>query len=350
MNEKMKFNAQQIAAVVNGKIEGDINAIVDTFAKIEEAKKGSLCFLSNKKYEHYLYTTEASIILCNNDVELKQNVTCTLIRVPDAYTAFALLLQYYTEITKIEKKGIDKNTDIPLSVKIKNNVYIGAFVSIGEHVTIGENVKIFPNVFIGDYTSINDNCIIYPNVTIYHQCQLGKNVTVHSGTVIGCDGFGFSPTNGSYEKIPQIGNVIIEDNVEIGANCTIDRATMGSTVIKKGVKLDNLIQIGHNVVIEENTVIAAQAGVSGSSKVGKNVMIGGQAGIVGHIKIADGTRINAQSGVTKTVEEMNKPISGSPAFDYKATLKSQVVFRQLPSLLQKINSLEKELEQLRNKL
>ncbi len=346
----MKFNAQQIAAVVNGKIEGDVNTEVNTFAKIEEAKKGSLCFLSNKKYEHFLYTTQASIILCNGDVELKQPINCTLIRVPDAYTAFALLLQYYTDITKIEKKGIDEKTNIPSSVKIKNNVYIGAFVSIGEHVSIGENVKIYPNTYVGDYTVIGDNCILYPNVTVYHQCQLGKNVTLHSGTVIGCDGFGFSPSNGSYEKIPQIGNVIIEDNVEIGANCTIDRATMGSTIIKKGVKLDNLIQIGHNAVIDENTVIAAQAGVSGSSKVGKNVMIGGQAGIVGHIKIADGTRINAQSGVTKTIEESNKPISGSPAFDYKATLKSQVVFRQLPSLMQKINAMEKELEKLRNKL
>lgn len=346
----MKFTAQQIAALVQGTIEGDANTKVHNIAKIEESKGGDLCFLANPKYETYLYETNASIALINNDLVLKHPVKPTLIRVKDAYAAFALLLQTYQEITQTKPKAeIEKNSFIHDKATIHDNVYIGAFSYISEHVQIGTNTYIYPQTFIAENVKIGNNVTIYAGVKIYKNCEIGDNVIIHAGTVIGSDGFGFAFENNSFKKIPQMGNVIIQSDVEIGANCTIDRATIGSTIIKKGAKLDNLIQIAHNVEIGENTVIASQVGISGSSKVGNNVMIGGQAGIVGHIKIANGTKINAQSGVAKEIKNDGMSISGSPAFDYKSALKSQVVYKNLPSLQQKIIQLEKQIIELQNK-
>lgn len=346
----MKFTAQQIAALVQGTIEGDANTKVHNIAKIEESKEGDLCFLANPKYETYLYETNASIALINNDLVLKHSVEPTLIRVKDAYAAFALLLQTYQEITQTKPKAeIEKNSFIHDKATIQDNVYIGAFSYISEQVQIGTNTYIYPQTFIAENVKIGNNVTIYAGVKIYKNCEIGDNVIIHAGTVIGSDGFGFAFENNSFKKIPQMGNVIIQSDVEIGANCTIDRATIGSTIIKKGAKLDNLIQIAHNVEIGENTVIASQVGISGSSKVGNNVMIGGQAGIVGHIKIANGTKINAQSGVAKEIKNDGMSISGSPAFDYKSALKSQVVYKNLPSLQQKIIQLEKQIIELQNK-
>ncbi len=299
----MQFSAAQIAMIINGKIEGNADISVASFGKIEEAKEGQLAFLANPKYEEHLYKTKASVIIINNSLELKQNITATLIRVPDAYTAFALLLDKYQQMQTQQLKGIQQPSYISATAKVGDNVFIGAFVYIGDNVNIADGVKIFPQTFIGDNVIINANAIIHPGVKVYHDCIIGKNVVIHAGTVIGSDGFGFAPqTDGSFKKVPQIGNVIIEDNVEIGANTTIDRATIGSTIIKSGAKLDNLLQIAHNVEVGNNTVIAAQSGVSGSTKIGNNVMIGGQVGIVGHLQIADGSKINAQSGVSKSIK------------------------------------------------
>ena len=284
----MQFTAAQISLIINGKIEGDANAVVTSFGKIEEAKKNELTFLANPKYEDYLYSTQASIVILSDGYELKEKINPTLIRVPDAYTAFAQLLSKYQEMATQQLKGIQQPCYIPNTVSLGNDVYIGAFSYFGDNVKIGNNTKIFPNTYIGDNVQIGNNCVIHPGVRIYFGCIIRNNVVIHAGTVIGSDGFGFAPqADGSFKKVPQIGNVVIEDNVEIGANTSIDRATLGSTVIKEGAKLDNLIQIAHNVEVGHNTVIAAQAGVSGSTKIGDNVMIGGQAGLVGHIKIAD---------------------------------------------------------------
>ncbi|WP_315820446.1 UDP-3-O-(3-hydroxymyristoyl)glucosamine N-acyltransferase [Paraflavitalea speifideaquila] len=289
--------------------------------------------MANPKYEDHLYTTSASIIIINASQELKQPVSATLLRVPDAYTAFATLLSKYQEMVTQQMAGIQEPSYIAKSAKLGQNIFVGAFSYIGEQVTLGNNVKIFPNTFIGDNVKIGDNTIIHPGVKVYHDCVVGKNVTIHAGTVVGSDGFGFAPqADGSFKKVPQIGNVVVEDFVEIGANATIDRATMGSTLIKSGAKLDNLIQIAHNVEVGNNTVIAAQAGVSGSTKLGNNVMIGGQAGIVGHLSIADGARINAQSGVSKSIKTPNTAVTGSPAFDYTSTLRSQALSRNLPDM------------------
>lgn len=321
--------------------------MVDSFGKIEEAKSNQLTFLANPKYEDYLYTTQASIVILNESYELKEPVKPTLIRVPDAYTAFALLLSKYQEMATQQMKGIQQPSYIPDSVKIGENVFVGAFAYFGENVKIGNNTKIYPNAFIGDNVQIGDNCVIHPGVRIYYGCILRNNVVVHAGTVIGSDGFGFAPqSDGSFKKVPQIGNVVIEDGVEIGANTTIDRATIGSTVIKAGAKLDNLIQIAHNVEVGHNTAIAAQAGVSGSTKIGDNVMIGGQAGLVGHIQIADGSRINAQSGVSKSLKTPGATVTGSPAYDYTSALRSQAVFRNLPELEKRISELEDLVRQL----
>lgn len=340
----MTFNATQIATFINGTIDGNPEATISDIAKIEEAKTGSLSFVANPKYEPYLYETEASIVIVNDTLKPEHPITATLIRVNDAYAAFAALLDKYNQfISGSENKiGIQDLSFICKTAKLGSDNYVGAFAYIGENVITGKNVKIFPGAFVGDNVTIGDNTIINAGVKIYHNCEIGNNVTIHSGTVIGADGFGFAPqADGSYKKVPQLGNVIIRDNVEIGSNTTIDRATIGATVIHKGVKLDNLIQIAHNVEIGENTVIAAQTGISGSAKIGKNCVIGGQVGIVGHITIADGTKINAQSGVSKSVTAANSALTGSPASEYKSALRSQVINRNLPDILKRLEALEK---------
>lgn len=343
----MEFTAAQISILVNGKIEGNADATVSSFGKIEEAEQGQLTFLANPKYEEYLYTTNASIAIINESYELRESVKPTLIRVADAYSAFALLLGKYQEMITQQMKGIQQPSYISATAKMGEDVFVGAFSYIGENVKIGKNTKIFPNSYIGDNVTIGENCIIHPGVKIYHDCVLHNNVVIHAGTVVGSDGFGFAPqADGSFKKVPQIGNVVVENNVEIGANTTIDRATMGSTCIKAGAKLDNLIQIAHNVEVGESTVIAAQAGVSGSTKIGKNVMIGGQAGLVGHIQIADGSKINAQSGVSKSLKEPYTAVTGSPAGDYTSALRSQAVFRNLPQLEKRVQELEELIKQL----
>jgi len=343
----MTFSAAQIAMLINGAIEGDADAQVGSFGKIEEAQAGQLAFLANPKYEEHLYSTGASVIIINDSQQLKQAVSATLIRVPDAYTAFATLLAKYQEMATQQLHGIQEPSYISTSARLGENVFVGAFAYLGNNVVIGNNVKIFPQVFLGDNVTVGDNSILHPGVKIYHDCVLGKNVTVHAGSIVGSDGFGFAPqADGSFKKVPQIGNVIVQDFVEIGANATIDRATMGSTLIKAGAKLDNLIQIAHNVEVGHNTVIAAQAGVSGSTKLGNNVMIGGQAGIVGHISIADGSRINAQSGVSKSIKVPKSAVTGSPAFDYTAALRSQAVGRNLPELEKRLKELEALVRQL----
>lgn len=342
----MQFSASQIALIINGRIEGDPNASVTSFGKIEEAKTDQLAFLANPKYEEHLYSTQASIIIINDSLQLKQPVTSTLIRVPDAYSAFAALLSKYQEMLTQQMKGIQQPSYISKTASYGENVFIGAFAYLGENVSIGNNSKIYPNAFLGANVTIGNNTIIHSGVKIYKECIIGNSVTIHAGTVVGSDGFGFAPQpDGSFKKVPQIGNVIIEDNVEIGANTTIDRATIGSTIIKAGAKLDNLIQIAHNVEVGNNTVIAAQAGVSGSTKLGSNVMIGGQAGVVGHLEIGDGAKINAQSGVSKSIEP-GKAVTGSPAHDYTAALRSQALSRNLPELEKRIKQLELLVKQL----
>jgi UDP-3-O-[3-hydroxymyristoyl] glucosamine N-acyltransferase len=342
----MQFTVAQIAMLINGKVEGDASAAVSSFGKIEEAKNGELAFLANPKYEEYLYTTSASVIIINEAYELKQPVKASLIRVPDAYSAFATLLDKYQHLVTQQLTGIQQPCYMAGTAKYGENVFVGAFAYLGEKVRIGNNTKIFPNVFLGDNVTVGDNSILHPGVKIYHDCVIGNQVIIHAGTVIGSDGFGFAPQpDGSFKKVPQIGNVVIEDGVEIGANTTIDRATIGSTIIKSGAKLDNLIQIAHNVEIGNSTVVAAQSGISGSTKVGRGVMIGGQAGIVGHINIGDGAKINAQSGVSKSIEP-GKAVTGSPAYDYTAALRSQAISRKLPELEKRIKELEAMVKQL----
>jgi len=342
----MTFSALQIAALINGKTEGDANISVNSFGKIEEAVDGQLAFLANPKYEEYLYSTKASVIIINEALELKQPVTATLIRVPDAYTAFAKLLSTYQQMMQQQLTGVQEPVYISASASYGENVFIGAFAYLSDNVKIGNGTKIYPNAYLGNNVKIGDKSIIHAGVKIYHDCVIGNNVIIHAGTVIGSDGFGFAPqADGSFQKVPQIGNVIVEDNVEIGANATIDRATIGSTIIRSGAKLDNLIQIAHNVEIGNSTVVAAQSGISGSTKVGKGVMIGGQVGIVGHINIGDGAKINAQSGVSKSVEA-GKAVTGSPAHDYTSALRSQAISRKLPELEKRIKELEAIVKQL----
>lgn len=347
----MQFSAAQIALMINGKVEGNAETLVASFGKIEEAKSGQLAFLANPKYEEYLYSTQASIIIINDAQELKHPVDSALIRVADAYTAFATLLDKYQQIQNQQLNGVQQPAYIDATSKIGENVFIGAFAYIGRNAVIANGAKIYPNAYIGDNAIVGENTFIYPGVKIYHGCIIGKNVVIHAGTVIGGDGFGFAPqADGTYIKVPQIGNVVIEDNVEIGSNTTIDRGTMGSTIIRSGAKLDNLLQIAHNVEIGHNSVIAAQAGISGSTKVGNNVMIGGQVGIVGHITIADGSKINAQSGVSKSIKKPNSAVSGSPAFDYTSALKSQAVARKLPDLEKRIQELEEIIKEMKDKV
>ena len=343
----MKINAERIAVLINGKIEGNAASEVSSFGKIEEAKQGQLAFLANPKYEDYLYTTQASVIIINETLELRQPVSATLIRVTDAYLAFASLLQKYQEMMREQLQGIQQPSYIDITATLGKNIFVGAFTYIGENAVIGDNVKLYPGVYIGNDVHVDDNTIIHPGVKIYFGCFIGKYVTIHAGTVIGGDGFGFAPQDdGAYKKVPQIGNVVIQDNVEVGCNTTIDRATVGSTVIQSGTKLDNLVQVAHNVEIGNNTVIAAQAGISGSTKLGSNIMIGGQAGIVGHIQLADGTKVNAQSGVTKSIKQKNSAVTGSPAHDYTSALRSQALARNLPQLEKRIAELEKLVQQL----
>ncbi|MFN8242731.1 MAG: UDP-3-O-(3-hydroxymyristoyl)glucosamine N-acyltransferase [Ferruginibacter sp.] len=346
----MQFTAAQIAAMIGGKVEGDENAAVGSFGKIEEAEAGQLAFLANPKYEEFLYSTGASVIIVNESLELKQPVKAALIRVPDAYSAFASLLEKYQQIQRQQLSGIQQPVYIAATAKTGDNVFIGAFAYLGENVVVGDGAKIYPQVYLGDNVRVGANATLYPGVRIYHDCVIGKDVTIHAGTVIGSDGFGFAPqADGTFKKVPQLGNVVIEDGVEIGANTTIDRATIGSTLIKSGAKLDNLLQIAHNVEVGHHSVIAAQAGISGSTKIGNGVMIGGQVGIVGHLQIADGTKINAQSGVSKSVKTPNTAITGSPAFEYTAALRSQAISRRLPELEKRIKELEALVQQLQHK-
>ncbi len=344
----MYFTALQIAAHINGRIEGDPEAKVNAVGKIEEATEGQLSFIANPKYGEYLYTTRATILIVNEDLPVNGPVHPTLIRVQDAYNGFASLLQLYNEMMSGKRKtGIEQPAHVAGTATLGKDVYVGAFSYIGEGVTLADGVQIYPGSYIGDGVVIGEGAKILPGVKIYEGCTIGRRVTVHSGVIIGADGFGFAPQpDGSYKKVPQIGRVIIEDDVEIGANTTIDRATMGATIIRQGVKLDNLIQIAHNVEVGQHTVIAAQTGVSGSTKVGKNCVIGGQVGMVGHIQLADGTKINAKSGLSKSVETPNTALNGSPAFDYRSSLKSQAIYRNLPELQQRIAQLEEELKAL----
>jgi len=343
----MEFTAETIAGFLKGEIDGDPDVIVSTVAKIEEGHEGALSFLANPKYEHYIYSTLSSIVLVNRDFIPSEKVDATLIRVDNAYKAFASLLRLVDQ-SRPRKKGIHPTAIIESTAIVGSDVYIGPYAYIGENCKIGDGCSVYPHVFIGDSTTLGNNCILNPGVIIYHDCHIGENCILHAGTVIGSDGFGFAPqSENEYAKIPQLGNVIIEGHVEIGANVTIDRATMGSTIIRKGIKLDNLIQIGHNVEVDENTVMAAQTGVAGSTKIGKNCMFGGQVGISGHINIANGTKIGAQAGVPGSVKQENSTIIGTPAIDYRQFLKSSVIFRKLPELKIKVDSLEKEIKSLK---
>lgn len=344
----MQFTALQIATLIKGEIEGEPDAKVSQVGKIEGATEGTLSFIANPKYEDYLYSSKASVIIINESLKISRPVKPTLIRVKDAYSAFAFLLEKYNEIiSRTGKNGIEQPSFISKTASIGKDVYIGAFTYIGNNVIIGDRVKIYPGCYIGDNVVINEDSRLFAGVKIYDGCSVGSRVLLHSGTVIGGDGFGFAPQkDGTYKKVPQIGNVIIEEDVEIGSNTTIDRATMGSTIIRRGVKLDNLIQIAHNVEVGENTVIAAQTGISGSTKIGKNCIIGGQVGIVGHIQIADGTRINAQSGLSKSVTSSKATLTGTPAYDYKSALKSQAIFRNLPELHKRLLKLEETADKL----
>jgi UDP-3-O-[3-hydroxymyristoyl] glucosamine N-acyltransferase len=344
----MEFTARLIADYLKGEIEGDPEAIVNTVAKIEEGFKGALSFLANPKYEQYIYSTKSTVVLVNKDFMPSGKIESTLIKVSNAYEAFASLLTL-VEKSKPKKKGIHQSAVIEPSAKIGTDIYIGPYAYIGENCIIGDGCAIYPHVFIGDGTQLGKNCTLYPGVKIYHECIIGKGCVIHAGSVIGSDGFGFAPQSESeFMKIPQIGNVILEDNVEIGANAAIDRATMGSTIIRKGVKIDNLVQIGHNVEVGENTVMAGQTGIAGSTKVGKNCMFGGQVGLAGHIKIADGTKIGAQAGIGSDVKETSV-LLGTPAIDSRQFIRSSVVFKNLPEINIKIRTIEKELESLKKK-
>jgi UDP-3-O-[3-hydroxymyristoyl] glucosamine N-acyltransferase len=337
----MKFTAEQIAGILEGEVVGNPNAEVHKLSKIEEGTEGSLTFLSNPKYQNFIYTTQATITIVNKTFEAEQAVASTLIKVEDAYQAFSKLLEYYNQV-KLMKSGIEQPSVISENVTYGADLYLGSFCYVGKNVTIGNNVKIYPNTFIGDNVTIGDNCVFFAGVRVYSETEIGNNCVIHSGTIVGSDGFGFAPhDDGTYSKIPQIGNVILEDDVEVGSCTTIDRATMGSTIIRKGVKLDNQIQIAHNVEIGENTVIASQTGIAGSTKIGKNCMIGGQVGIVGHIIIGNNVRIQAQSGVGKSIGD-GEVIQGTPAFNYGDFSKSYVHFRNLPKIVADLDELKKK--------
>lgn len=346
----VSFTAQQIALLIQGKIEGEVTAVVEQFGKIESAMPGEISFLANPKYEDFLYTTKASVIIVNESLVLKKQVAATLIRVPDAYAAFAILLTKYQEMKNENLVGIQSPCFIASTAKLGEQNFVAAFAYVGENVQTGKHVKIFPNAVLGENVIIGNNVTIHAGVIIYSDCVLGNNITIHAGSIIGSDGFGFAPKeDGSYQKIPQLGNVIIEDDVEIGSNTTIDRATIGSTIIKKGVKIDNLIQIAHNVEIGENTIIAAQVGISGSTKIGKGVMMGGQSGTIGHVIIAEGIKIAARTGITKDFKEAGITLSGYPAREQSAFLRAQVAQKNLPALEKRVKELEIMVQQLSQK-
>jgi len=338
----VKFTALQIAEALNGKLEGDENIEVNSLTKIEEGKPGSLSFLSNPKYTSYVYETKASIVIVDENFKPEKEIKTSLIRVKNAYSAFAKLLEMYQQAKK-KLPGVSKLASIAKTASIGKDVFIGDFVSIGDNVTIGDNTFIYNNSSIGNDCKIGNNTTLKPGVIVYDECIIGNDCTIHSGSIIGADGFGFAPVDDNeYAKIPQIGNVIIEDLVEIGAQTTVDRATLGSTIIRKGAKIDNLIQIAHNVEIGENTVIAAQTGISGTTKIGKNCMIGGQVGIIGHLTIADGVKIAAQSGIGKSITEENSVVEGSPAFSIRDFQRSYIHFRRLDTLVKRVNQLERK--------
>ena len=338
----MKFTAEQIAGILDGEVIGNPNAIVYKLAKIEEGTSGSLTFLSNPKYQNFIYSTQATITIVNKSFISDQPITTTLIKVEDAYQSFSKLLEYYNQV-KLMKSGIEQPSIISENVTYGKNLYLGSFCYIGQNVKIGDDVKIYPNTFIGDNVTIGDNCVFFAGVRIYSETEIGKNCTIHSGSIIGSDGFGFAPLeDGTFSKIPQIGNVILEDDVDVGSCTTIDRATLGSTIIRKGVKLDNQIQVAHNVEIGENTVIASQTGIAGSSKIGKNCMIGGQVGIAGHLTIGNNVRIQAQSGIGKNLKD-GDVVQGSPAFNYSDFSKSFVHFRNFPKIVSELEELKKQI-------
>jgi UDP-3-O-[3-hydroxymyristoyl] glucosamine N-acyltransferase len=336
----MQFTAQQIAGLLSGRIEGDADVVVSKLSKIEEGSPGSVSFLANPLYTPHIYNTRASVVIINNDFVLTAPVAATLIRVENAGNAFTQLLEMYN-VVKLNKKGISKMAFIADSARVGSDIYAGEFSFIGENAVIGNNVKIYPQVYIGDNAVIGENTTIFAGVKIYSETIVGKNCIIHSGTVIGSDGFRFNPEN-DHKKVPQIGNVIIEDDVEIGANCAIDRATLGSTILRKGVKFDNLIHIAHNVEIGENTYFAAAGVVAGSTKVGKNCMFSGQVGIVGHLTVADNTIITAQSGISKSITKKGEVFMGSPAFDANKYRKAFIHFRNLDALVQRVDKLEKQ--------
>lgn len=343
----MEFSADQIAGILNGEIQGDADATVNDLAKIEEGTKGTLSFLSNPKYEEFIYTTGSSICIVNKTFIPSKPLpsALTLIKVDDAYSCFAKLLELYGNLYKKEP-GIEKQTHIDETASIGKNVHIGSFTYIGKNAKIADNVVIYPNCYIGENAEVENGTKVYPNVNVYHDCKIGANCIIHSGSVIGSDGFGFAPDEkGKFQKIPQIGNVVIEDNVELGSNVSIDRATMGSTFIRKGVKIDNLCQIAHNVDVNEDSAMAAQVGIAGSTKIGKNVLIGGQAGISGHIKIADQTKIVAQSGIPSSIKKA-ETLMGSPGIPLDDFKRSYFGFRKLPGLLKRVQELEEKIEAL----
>lgn len=347
----MEYTAKSIAELLSGEIIGNVNEKITSISKIEDGTPGSITFLSNPAYINFLYTTKASVVLIGKDTKIEQKIEPTLIIVEDAYKAFALLVDIYQKIHSEDLKGIEEMTFIDKTAILGNDIYVGSFSYISKNAAIGDNVKIYPNVFIGANVEIGDGTILYPGVKIYYNCKIGQNCIIHAGTVIGSDGFGFAPQkDGTFFKIQQIGNVIIEDDVEIGSNASIDRATLGSTRIKSGVKLDNLIQIAHNVEIGKNTVIAAQTGVAGSTKIGENCLIGGQVGFVGHIKVADRTNIGAQAGIVKSIKKDSAMLLGSPAFELSKFHRSYSVFKNLPSLRQEVEDLQKQIIDLKEEM
>ena len=343
----MEFKATDIAAFLNGEVVGDSNVKVSGISKIEEGKPGTLSFLANPKYESYIYKTNASIVLVNNTFQPRSEIKTTLIKVKDAYQAFGSLLDLYEKAKKDSRKGIENPSHIHETAKIGTDVYIGAFTSIGRNASVGNDTKIFPQVFIGDNVTVGENCIIYAGVRIYDDCVIGNNCILHAGAVVGSDGFGFAPQeDGTYKKIPQLGNVVLEDDVEIGANTAIDCGTFGSTIIRKGAKIDNLVQIAHNCEIGENTVIAGQTGLAGSCKVGKNCKFAGQVGLAGHLTIGNNVQIGAQSGVSKSIKD-NETVLSSPAVNYKEAIKTYIVIRNLPKLREEVIQLQKDVKSLK---
>lgn len=344
----MEFTAKQIAAYIGGEIVGDENATVSTFAKIEEGVKGALSFLSNPKYAPYIYDTQSSIVLVNNDFVPERPVQTTLIKTANAYESLAKLMALY-ESVKPKKTGVSSMASVAPSATIGQNVYIAPFVYIGERAVIGDNTIIEANTSVGDGATVGSDCILYSNVTIYHGCKVGNRCILHAGSVVGADGFGFAPGVNGYEKIPQIGIAILEDDVEIGANTCIDRATMGATIIKRGVKLDNMVQVAHNVVVDEHTVMAAQSGIAGSTKVGRWCMVGGQAGISGHIKLGNQVKVGGHSGVTNNVQD-GKSMMGYPAFEHTQFARASVIFKKLPEMYREMDVLKKEIELLKQQL